>query len=497
MGVYILDEFIVRVYGTRWNRVKQIAEKDKVIRMLYWGDYVEIKTISQNKRKDSSRVDIKIYNYGTGKYEEAYIKKKRKKIKGSYTYLPLKLRSENLLQVLFVDVQQGDASIITLPTGEKILIDGGEGKFVARILAALYPNSSKKDPVKFDSIIVSHGDADHFSGLFEIPESESNSLKRKRVFLKTNNIYHNGLVKSGERTLSKAFGKSVERNKIRYVTDLWDDPRDAVSKSKTFKKWDNVINHILDSNGTIKRLKFGDNEFDRHKRNGIDIQVLGPIVEKVGSKEGLRYYKNEKGSKSASHTVNGHSISIRLSYQNVNLFFGGDLNIDASEHLLHHYGQQPKKISVRSEILKVPHHGSHEFYVPFLKSINPVVSVVSSGDENVSKDYVHPRASLIGALGRASRNDKPLIFCTELAAFFAYMGVAIKPIKVIRPSGKTETLNYSFPAFNRLVYGAVRVRSDGKKILVAVESSSAIKEYYVLTVDSLGNVSFDDKPSII
>jgi hypothetical protein len=48
--------------------------------------------------------------------------------------------------------------------------------------------------------------------------------------------------------------------------------------------------------------------------------------------------------------------------------------------------------------------------------------MISSGDESVRKEYIHPRATLMAALGRASRQTPAIIFCTELAAFFAYEG---------------------------------------------------------------------------
>jgi len=495
MGKRILDEYIVRLKGTRWNRIHQKLETNKTVRMLFWGDEIELIDDVQNEDATHKKLEVRFYNYGTGEFEEGYINKKFKRNVG---YLPLHFREDNLLQVLFLDVQQGDASIVTLPSGKKILIDGGEGKFISRILAALYPKTTKTKPVVFDSIIVTHGDADHFSGLFKIPETERHPTVRKRVFFKTENIYHNGLVKSGLKGYKKAFGASKAKGKLLYATEIWEDSREAMHKSNTFKKWDEAINKLLTTEGKVKRLKFGDDEeFDRHKNNGLKIKVLGPINEMLDGKDALRYYRNERGSKSASHTVNGHSVTIRLSYKNVNFFFGGDLNIDASEHLMHHYAEQDSIVNIRSEILKVPHHGSHEYHLDFFKTISPVVSVVSSGDENVGKDYVHPRANLLGALGRASRNDLPLIFCTELAAFFAYMGVVLGPMEVVKDDGKKVKLKKGFPAFNRLVYGSVRVRTDGERILVAVESSSSIKEYYVLKIDALGNATYMDKPSII
>ncbi|HAP78492.1 MAG TPA: competence protein, partial [Acidimicrobiaceae bacterium] len=36
--------------------------------------------------------------------------------------------------------------------------------------------------------------------------------------------------------------------------------------------------------------------------------------------------------------------------------------------------------------------------------------------------YIHPRATLMGALGRYSRAAEPLVFVTELVAFFQLEG---------------------------------------------------------------------------
>jgi hypothetical protein len=70
----------------------------------------------------------------------------------------------------------------------------------------------------------------------------------------------------------------------------------------------------------------------------------------------------------------------------------------------------------------LPHHGSADFSGALLQAISPVVSIVSSGDESARKEYIHPRATLMGSLGRWSRVEEPLIFVTELVAFFEVVG---------------------------------------------------------------------------
>ena len=72
----------------------------------------------------------------------------------------------------------------------------------------------------------------------------------------------------------------------------------------------------------------------------------------------------------------------------------------------------------------MPHHGSADFSGAFVQMVSPIISIVSSGDESAKKEYIHPRATLMGALGRHSRVDEPLIFVTELVAFFNLEGWA-------------------------------------------------------------------------
>src|SRR4029453_12202239 len=98
----------------------------------------------------------------------------------------------------------------------------------------------------------------------------------------------------------------------------------------------------------FRRLKIGDNDaFDFLSEEDIKVQVLGRIPTKTGNVEGLKFLCNlPKGpgmghesleldttgfkGKSASHTINGHSIIFRLTYGNFNFLFTGDLN-DRSE----------------------------------------------------------------------------------------------------------------------------------------------------------------------
>jgi len=403
-----------------------------------------------------------------------------------------------LLEVLFVDVQQGDGAIIRTPDRKLMLVDGGEHAMFARALKSLFPSAG--DPttsLDLDALIVTHGDADHFKGLIHVADARDLSDHRE-LHARALRIYHNGLVKGpGSLSDKDKLGKFEEHSGERYITDLWKDPRTATVKNPSFEDWDDAIDR-LEVPGTteIDRLQYGDDaKFSFLSSSGMEAQVLGPIVEAspVSGSPSVPFFRNEKNSKSSSHTINGHSVVLRLKYENIHILLGGDLNHDAEKRLMNAVDADTTR-TLRSEVLKVPHHGSHEYEQHFLNDVNPVVSVVSSGDERASQDYVHPRANLMAALGKASRGPMPLLFCSEGAAFFAHRGM-IHPEQHEEKDGElvdiaSGKMKPSFRAFERLVYGAVRIRTDGTKLFCAVESAHAnIKEAYSMNIDAGGNVT--------
>jgi hypothetical protein len=140
-------------------------------------------------------------------------------------------------------------------------------------------------------------------------------------------------------------------------------------------------------------------------------------------------------------------------------------------------------LNLRSEVFKVPHHGSADFSGKFLQCIEPVVSVVSSGDESARKEYMHPRATLMGALGKWSRVAEPLVFVTELVAFFAVEGYSV----VSRPRTAKEKKRGEFFGFSRAAFGIVKTRTDGDRLLVYTDSANIqMKEAYAYTLDGGG-----------
>jgi beta-lactamase superfamily II metal-dependent hydrolase len=470
----------------------------ELLTTLAWGDAVDIEEITSgyvriNTVKFEKKPDGSILPTPTAGY---ICPPKSSGIKTADLFIP---RSQNkVLKVNFVDVQQGDGAVIESPDGKIMLVDGGDNQLFARYLAARFRGSNEENPQPIDCLLVTHGDADHFSGLTEIYKSESHSDPLKRLFIAPERVYHNGLVKRPSSVNGKPvsekdmLGTTVKSGKDTIITGLAENLLEVPDKemNKNFLAWKKALTAWNKRKPVqFRRLSFGDDKaFDFFNTGDLKISVLGPFLTEKGAVRGLKFLgAPPKGPRtghesmstdtasfkglSASHTINGQSVVFQLKYGACRYLFTGDLNDEASRTLASRHIS--KEINLESEIFKVPHHGSADFSGAFLKCAAPVVSIVSSGDESAKKEYIHPRASLMGALGRHARVEEPLIFVTELAAFFNVEGWSrLTDTKEDKDRGP-------FFAFSRIAYGIVKTRTDGKRLLVYCDGGKAdLKEAY-------------------
>jgi beta-lactamase superfamily II metal-dependent hydrolase len=455
-------------------------------RQFFWGDKCDV--ISEN---DPQGIRVAMHNYG-GVAAEGWIAK------------TAKFRKTPLLRFSMIDVQQGDGLILETPGGKVIFIDGGDNVLFARHAAARFPGTSATKPLLVDAMIVTHGDADHFEGLVQIEKSETHDETRKRLFVAPKRYFHNGIVKRpSSRDEEALLGPTAAKSGRTYVVGLVDDPA-AVPKANRnapFKAWVDTLAHwdartqAVTGQPTVRRRidHLSGDAFAFLADEDIAVELHGPITEPVSGQPGLEFLKappddaelmlgsvpaTGSGGLSASHTINGHSIGFRLRYGNVRFLFTGDMNQASMQRLR----EALPGASLKSEILKAPHHGSADFDMEFLKEASPVVSMISSGDESAQKEYIHPRATLMSALGKASRKTPSIVFCTELAAFFAMRGYA------------TDASGKRFFAFERTNFGIVHIRTDGQRVLAFTHSGKeGMNEAYSFRVSATGDVTFAKK----
>lgn len=495
------------------------GDEFKYITTVAWGDPLEVREIAS----DHVRVGA------TTMYTEADGSPRWERVDG-FLRVPrgsglagadlVRERPDNdVLKVDFVDVQQGDAAVVESPSGKIVLIDGGDNQLFARYLANRFRGTSADRPREIDAIVVTHGDADHFSGLTKIYGSETHGTSYKRLFIHPQRVFHNGLVKrpsrrEGRRVPDAAIlGETLEAGGSTIITSLYDDLLQVSDDemNEPFRGWkEALLAYSQRGDIEMRRLQEGITDaFDFLAGDEIGVEVLGPTTTEVNGTVGLKFLGTPRDDvelrnqpvrpdrfvgKSASHTINGHSIILRFTYGNARFMFAGDLNEQAEDELVRRHGDG--EIDLTAEVLKVPHHGSADFSQRFLEAAGAVISVVSSGDESSLKEYIHPRAPLMGALGRHARRGvgEPIIFVTEMVAFFEAAGwlrpefhklYRNKPViegdeVMIDPKALAE-----FFAFRRSAFGIVKIRTNGKRLLVWTNSGQvALKEAYAFDLES-------------
>jgi hypothetical protein len=316
-------------------------------------------------------------------------------------------------------------------------------------------------------------------------------------------VYHNGIVKGSAKRDIEKFGKTVKVGNATYAVELHDDLASVpdTKMNGPFRDWKEALRRLRQHDGglRIRHVSYGDDAaFDFLAEEGIRMSVLGPIVEDAAGLPGLRFLRDpDSGRLSASHTINGHSIVLRMTFGNVSFLFGADLNAEAESRLLER--ARASGTDLTAEVLKVPHHGSADFNPEMLEAVSPVVSVVSSGDETAAKEYIHPRAGLVGALGKYSRAsvDRPLVYVTEMVAFFQRLGL-IKATALSTDGREVRELGRYPNAYWKRQFGIVHVRTDGERVLVVTHSGrDDRKESYAFRVDATGTIEVLPKTDMV
>ena len=347
------------------------------------------------------------------------------------------------LKVFVVDVGQGDGAIVEAPNG-RILIDGGPNKGFHRFLRHRYwPILRDGERVHFDAVVVSHPDTDHYRGI-------THALNDRNFTFGT--LYHNGIIRYASGSSSGRLFDLGRLNRSRAVlTETFSSLNQAgrlIDTGQLMTTFRDLLTAAWNANvdgrlGSVRRLTSRDRTLPDFSRGGQDllkVQVLGPVP--TASSGSVRFktfpspHHPRSKTPSSSHTRNGHSIVLKMTFGDHSFLFGGDLNIPAHQHLMSKYRRSTN--TFRSTVAKACHHGSSDFSVEFLKLVRPRVNVFSSGD---NKSFDHPTADAVGASARWATGDIPLFFSTELG-------------RAVSSSGNVH-------------YGLINFRSNGRTLVAA------------------------------
>ena len=390
--------------------------------------------------------------------------------------LESEMQEERPLEINFVDVGQGDGCHIVTPDDKHFIIDAGEGDNMYRFLKWRFNlRTAKVSPPPF-TVIMSHPDQDHYAGfgkIFSLTQGTAQQFKIEK-------IYHNGLVGTPDSGLA-AIGTVVSTKEGKFITDLCDNDADFDACVKRGAKG-NFVKLLKKTSASKESLRYGMDPI--YKSDIMSMDIMGPIGTEIDGKPALPAFASNLGK-----TKNGNSIVIKLTIGHLRLLLGGDLNTESEYHLIHKFSgidieklkkELSKKLSdedrkakeaeiqkaillarkaLEVDIAKSCHHGSADFSSEFLDVLNPIVTVISSGDE---EPHTHPRPDTLGTIGKHSRGERSLIFSTELAR----SGKEFVDLEKIKDPAKKKERAVT-------VYGMINVRTDGNKVIIAQKLESA------------------------
>lgn len=412
--------------------------------------------------------------------------------------------AERPVEVIFLDVGQGDGCIfVSAETGDDeriMIIDAGIAENMLGFIKWRF--GKLKNEFRFHAAVITHPDQDHYQGFQSILDHEKVRFTR---------VYHNGIC---ERTGADLLGPTDAAGKFLtsiVATDasiraLYADP--AVRGDKRYPKLMqtaltsgrvDAVEMLSTKHGTKHAGKAWVPGFAPNDGRSSTIEVVGPVPEGTAAAQRLRCFGETIGanSKNDGKTKNGHSIVLRLTVANLRVLFGGDLNRPAEDHLLRHYSgiaaNAPLTDAVPAaaarlgaDVLKCCHHGAADVTDEFIRAVNPLAYVVSSGDE---ESHAHPRPDLLGRLGKLGRGSAPLILCTEILRSTREKGRE-EDFKKLRnldaqidalPAGppkkelqkERRELQDHIQRRNVGVYGAITLRSDGAHLELSFRLEAA------------------------
>ena len=181
------------------------------------------------------------------------------------------------LYINFIDVGQGDSTLITTQFNKKILIDGGGSEFGSTFDVGektLLPYLLKKKIHKLDYVIISHFDSDHVGGILTILEelNVKQVLIPKQVEYSENyNKFLDIIKKRNIKVKIVGEGNTINIDKNTYLDILWPEEKQ-------------ITDNVLNNNSLIVRLCY----------KNFKMLFTGDIEEIAEQKLLQKYEKTEK-----------------------------------------------------------------------------------------------------------------------------------------------------------------------------------------------------------
>lgn len=273
----------------------------------------------------------------------------------------------------FIDVGQGDATLLEFPCGA-ILIDAGsqDADHEERLIEYLTSFFERRSDLNYtlNLVIITHAHLDHNLALDNVAE----------------NFIIERYIDNGLRVGSGKHNQNKLRNGSRAMG-------------------------ILYATYSYYKITLGEN--DGHTDTIVDPFVCDETDPEITLLSGRFTSKPAGWTKDDYDNGNNHSLVLKVEFGEVSFLFTGDLEDAGIEKLIETY--DPGLLDV--DVLRVGHHGSHNATSPeLLKAVTPDYAFISCGKWDYGKNsrslfttyrFGHPRKNILQILSEAISGIRP------------------------------------------------------------------------------------------
>lgn len=297
---------------------------------------------------------------------------------------------------VFLDVGQGDGILIRTEQETSILIDGGStsnqrvGEYVLLPAIRYYGMS------ELDYVFVTHGDADHISGIEYLLNAEHIGVRIRNLVL----------AKYGDRQgLANIETLAKEKN----INVVYMEAGDKIQEKQNPDMAGLTLECLYPSGSTLEAKQVVEREADSiaEAKQVAEREASGITDDKkiaIGLDNAITANVPGEGATGSGLNANDLSMVLLAKYDGRKILFTGDAGSMVEKRLI------LEKSILLSEIdaLKVGHHGSHSASSKgFLQTTKPQYAIISCGKKN---HYGHPHEETLMQLqtigARVYRTDQ-------------------------------------------------------------------------------------------